>query len=113
MCSANKSGRLHHLELTVVGEVAELHIPRPIAAGKPELLAPVDEWRDALAHPCRVTRIDECEMALLQGVIGGDVTHDDVEQSVPVEVAERDPHSFERVVSQHLRRRSEEIPAAV
>ena len=57
---------------------------------------------DPLAHPRRLARAQEGEMALLQGELGGDVADEDVEDAVAVQVAEVDPHALERVAADHL-----------
>ena len=86
----------------VVVEVGDLRVPAPTAPREPEPLALVVKGRDPLAHPRRLTRPQEGEMALLEREFGGDVAHEDVEHSVAIQVAEVDPHALERVAPDDL-----------
>ena len=77
--TAYKPGRLDDLKAAGIVEVAKLHIPCPAASRYSERLASVDKWGNTVSQSAALTGIDEREVTFLERVLGGDVTHENVQ----------------------------------
>src|ERR1043166_3804770 len=100
-CSFDKSAGLHGFQHAIVVKIRQTRFPGKTAARQAELLAAVDIWSNSFLHPACFPGAEPQEMTFREAAFRGDVAHVDIEQSVPIHVAEIDAHALERVLSQN------------
>src|SRR5262249_17361074 len=92
-----EAGRLNDLENAVVVEIPQLDVPTPAPSRQPQGLTAIDVRGLAGVHPPDFARTHEDKIALQKAVFRRDVTDDDVQQAVAVEVPEIHAHALERI----------------
>ena len=108
----NKSARLNRFQHAIVVKISETRIPGKAATGKSQLFTVLNVGSNTAFHLVESASALPEKMAFSEAKSCGDIAHIDIEQTVPIHIAEIAAHSFERIVTEHARFRGREIPFA-